>query len=360
MKVDNEISTHLNFSFFFFFANRLDNSEIALLVYFFIDINCGWLLALKWIDAMIYNQTIRRALFVALIFFHLAPLSNALSSEKIQQTQVTCVRISSKNAAEMIESAYALKDTSDHLLVITSDASRGANKISGLTSLLREINVKKYSSCDRMMIATRRMQSQNARDVSKSEIAALSLGIKAALKHLNVNERKRILLLTDSESVINFYCTSSASITFGTTKSADPHMRSILTLLEETTNAAKEYPLEKVSICISKVKSNKQSSEGFYDHDSCDIISSLVKSKTNKKVDELYDPKESNHEILEPTVRRISIPRLSKTDIEFLASSEDLVVQKYDKNTALTIARGQRLDRCKSRIAKELKLKFAD
>lgn len=310
-----------------------------------------------------YNQKIRAilALLVSVIFFYLAPSCNAFSSsQKIQQTQVSCVRISSKNAAEMIESTYTLKDNADHLLVITSDASRGANKISGLTSLLREINVKKYSSCDQMMIATRRMQSQNARDVSKSEIAALALGIKAALKHLNVNERKRILLLTDSESVINFYCTSSASTAFDTTKSADPHMRSILTLLEETANVGIESSLEKVSICISKVKSNKQASEGFYDHDSCDIISSLVKSKTNKKVHELFHPKNSNHEILEPTVRRISIPRLSKIDLQFLASSEDQVVQKYDKNTALTIARGQRLDRCKSRIAKELKVKFTD
>ena len=136
------------------------------------------------------------------------------------KTRNVCQRISSLDAASLIENAYRSDGSSERartqqsLLLITSDASRGANKISGLSAILREINFieenyTNYTSFDRVTLSTRRIHTQNARDISKSEVAATALGIKTAWKHIPIENRIDVLLLTDSSTVLYFFCGGS-------------------------------------------------------------------------------------------------------------------------------------------------------
>jgi hypothetical protein len=284
-------------------------------------------------------------------------MSNPRQSDQINT--LVCERISSLDAASLIENAYKSglpeKETKS-LLLITSDASRGANKLSGLSSILREIKFTEETQAktddahsDRMTIATRRMHTQNARDISKSEVAAAALG--------------QVLFLTDSCSVMNFFCGSddgSSNNHIPASLLKNPHYKAMQILLKDATDNS-----NKIRISMAKVKSNKAETDGFFDHEATDILSSIARNKCNKNIGEIYFEDESSssrHEMVEePSTRRIVVPSLRCQDLEFLALSESKIDQKNVNKKPQVILkreRGARLDRCKSRMKDELGILF--
>jgi hypothetical protein len=288
------------------------------------------------------------------------------------KTRNVCQRISSLDAASLIENAYRSDGSSERartqqsLLLITSDASRGANKISGLSAILREINFieenyTNYTSFDRVTLSTRRIHTQNARDISKSEVAATALGIKTALKHIPIENRIDVLLLTDSSSVLDFFCGGSDdacnNIHIPASLLNNPHYKAMQSLSKDATDNANTSP--RMRILMAKVKSNKVETDGFFDHEANDILASIVRSKSNKRIGEIYSctsDREFRHEIVEaPSTRRIVAPSLRSQDLDFLALSEEKVQHSHNRpQVVMKRKRGNRLLRCKQRILDEL------
>ena len=316
-------------------------------------------------------------LFLTVFVLHFKCASSLMNMSNHQQSDqintLVCERISSLDAASLIENAYksglSEKETKS-LLLITSDASRGANKLSGLSSILREIKFTEETQAktddahsDRMTIATRRMHTQNARDISKSEVAAAALGVKTALKHIPIENRRQVLFLTDSCSVMNFFCGSddgSSNNHIPASLLKNPHYKAMQILLKDATDNS-----NKIRISMAKVKSNKAETDGFFDHEATDILSSIARNKCNKNIGEIYFEDESSssrHEMVEePSTRRIVVPSLRCQDLEFLALSESKIDQKNVNKKPQVILkreRGARLDRCKSRMKDELGILF--
>jgi hypothetical protein len=266
----------------------------------------------------------------------------------------------------------------DTLLLITSDASRGANRYSGLAAILREVpydtNQEKDSTnvttWDRVTIATRRMHSQNARDISKLEVAAVAMGIRTAIKYIPPDRRRTVLILTDSSSALNFFCRNN-DISLDNNHTSltllnDPHYKAMQMMLQENIDQERENVTSK--ILMAKVKSNKFENEGFFDHDATDIISSAIKNKSNRQASEIYSW--GNDEHVDPSMmgdsfqkkimddltnRRLLVPSLQSQDIDFLALSETKFELKVKKpQVVVKRERGERLERSKQRIKDEL------
>lgn len=308
---------------------------------------------------------------------------------------VTCERISSCDAALLIENAYLTNHTSSSssssshhhkLLLITSDASRGANRYSGLAAILREITCVKnetdahHGACqDRVTIATRRIHTVNARDISHSERAAVALGIRTALRYINPMDRQCVLILTDSSSALNFFCRNNDVSVVGNHDTSsiimnDVHYKTMQSMLRETidSNTGKEGG---VRILMAKVKSNKFENDGFFDHEATDIIASAIKTLSNKQAGEIYiwDSSENTtspstvdkkgYEIMDDSAtRRLWVPRLKRDDLAFLARSEDDQTMPRPKKTQVVIKRerGKRLERAKRRIQDEFGIQISN
>ena len=324
-----------------------------------------------------------------------------------------CERISSSEAASLIIDAYCTKRSqkSGHsgLLLITSDASRGANRLSGLTSILREIrhlgdeedsgckptlpqkkskrhesqssNGDSHRGVDQITVATRRIHTKNARDVSKSEIAAVALGIRTAINHVSTQNRQRILFLTDSTSVLDYFCNDDGNKNTGemnyisSTLMNDPHFKAMQILIQDTKENTGDPTCSDYSdtlISMAKVKSNKIETDGFFDHDAADIMSSWVKCFSNKEMEKMYinsaaEKKFPNIDIAHsskvnnPTGRSFIVPSLRKEDLEYLATSEIKTEPRVKKPQVVTKReRGERLERCKERIRKDLGISFLE
>lgn len=280
--------------------------------------------------------------------------------------------------------AYGKKPnvSNETLLIITSDASRGANRFSGLATILREIQYnthdeKNYKGTphDRVTIATRRMHSQNARDISKLEVAAVAMGIRTAIKYIPPDRRRNVLILTDSSSALNFFCRNvDISVDKSNTALAlwnDPHYKAMQMLLQENIDLQREEGATIGSrILMAKVKSNKYENDGFFDHDATDIISSVIKTKSNKQASEIYSWGDDDDDGFNVTsciggrfekkimdnfnTRSLLVPCLRNQDIDFLASSESRFEMKLKKpQVVVKRERGERLERSKQRIQKE-------
>jgi len=339
----------------------------------------GWLKILVGVNVMIMSRKEWNSKFLLNIFLIAVILRLELTHSLVNhvsgelKTCPVCERISSLDAASLIENAYRSDGGSERartqqsLLVITSDASRGANKISGLSSILREIkfiekNLANDTYFDRVTLSTRRIHTQNARDISKSEVAAAALGIKTALKHIPIENRVQVLLLTDSSSVLDFFCGGSDdacnNIHIPASLLNNPHYKAMQSLLKDAMDNANESP--GMRILMAKVKSNKVETDGFFDHEANDILASIVRSISNKRIGEIYSftsaDRESRHEIVEaPSTRRIVAPTLRSQDLDFLALSEEKVRHKHNKpQVIMKRERGDRLLRCKQRIMDEL------
>ena len=127
--------------------------------------------------------------------------------ENESESEYICERIASDDAAKLIERAYNQNKNEDcSLLLMTSDASRGSNRHSGLTSIVRSIDSSYEHGKDQVTIVTRRVNSMDARDIFQSEVAALTLGIKTAMQCIPSKKRRKVLLLTDSNSALTFFC----------------------------------------------------------------------------------------------------------------------------------------------------------
>jgi hypothetical protein len=293
---------------------------------------------------------------------------------------LVCKRISSSEAASMVTDAYNGLDDGckfenqspcSGLLLITSDASRGAKRFTGITSILREIQYRgeeisrRHSESDRVTIATRRMHSQDARDVSKSEVAAVALGIRAAMNHIPAENRRQIIFLTDSTSVLDYYCVhtrSGGKQHISSTLMNDPHFKAMRSLLQDAKENASDDEARQTLVFMAKVKSNKMETDGFFDHDAADIISSLVKSISNKEIEKIYvesanaeqNDNNSAHDLADNPLAHVFVaPSLRLQDLEYLSESELKSVQVKKPQVVLKRERGVRLARCRHRMMDE-------
>lgn len=306
------------------------------------------------------------------------------TQEQNSSEMFLCERISSSEAASMISNAYegvlnpfdGKADQQSSLLLITSDASRGAKRLTGMTSILREIQCKEddtarrqFSEYDRVTVATRRTQSKNARDVSKSEVAAVALGIRAAINHIAAENRRNVLFLTDSTSVLDYYCVEGKHHISATLMN-DRHFKAMKNFVEETTNNydadGKQCP---TLVFMAKVKSNKMETDGFFDHDAADIISSLVKNISNKDIEKIYLETDyaqdySDHTTTSAadsnTVHVVAAPSLRSQDLGYLSESEVKHAQVSKPQVIVKRERGKRLARCKQRMFDELRVGSID
>mmetsp|Transcript_13590 Transcript_13590/g.32899 ORF Transcript_13590/g.32899 Transcript_13590/m.32899 type:complete len:269 (-) Transcript_13590:625-1431(-) len=160
---------------------------------------------------------------------------------------------------------------------------------------------------------------------TSSEVAAISLGIKRALRAVPASWRKRVLILTDSEFALDFFCggksgtfdddriatvparsrrvgnnkrrrrkgTAASSMTQSAEHREEAHRRSLLALAKETPGG----------VLLSKVRSSSRgvgtgssaiggddddevvgtswNGIGFIDHDAADHLSSITRSHAN-------------------------------------------------------------------------------
>ncbi len=253
-----------------------------------------------------------------------------------------CQRITSQDASTLIRRIYeGGKDDCDYssLLIVTSDASRGSKRHTGLSAFLREVyvnNNKVDDKSDLVTTATRRIRPVEARDIFQSEVAAIALGIKAALQNVPEMSRKKVLLLTDSTSAISFFCGDEEGIKFPNYD--HPHYRGMQNLLS---NAEEVY--------MAKVKSAKMGFDGFFDHEVCDQLSSFVKSVSNKKLETIQSV---------DGALRTPCNRLRENDLLYLENNGDTtendMFKVKKKQIYLKKDRGDRLQRCRERLDIEL------
>ena len=255
-----------------------------------------------------------------------------------------CQRIPSHEASNIIKRSYDRQNVGDKrstLLIITSDASRGANRHVGVASVIREIGgfyddrvMEAGNNLDIVSTSIRRTRPLFARDIFQSEVAALSLGIKTAIQNVPIMNRKRVLLLTDSQSAINFFCGDKEGIRPPNVDHKD--YKAMKTLLHDSEE-----------IYMAKVRSAKLSVDGFFDHDASDILSSFVKTISNKN-------KESLSKI---SVLRIPCHPLRPYDLDYLENSAILVDsdKSMAKKTQALLKKDSynRQQRCKNRMNEE-------
>ena len=284
-------------------------------------------------------------------------LPSVVDESNQTKTIPICERITSHEASNLISCLYNPEKVRDDdesfssLLIITSDASRGANRHIGLATVIREISV--YSAktskkkIDVVTATARRVRSLAARDIYQSEVAALTLGIKTALQNVPIQNRKRVLILTDSNSAMSFFCGDEEGMKIPNTD--HPHYRAMQSLLHDADET-----------CMAKVKSAKLGVDGFFDHDVTDVLSSYAKSVSNKDLQKLH----SNEQCTTNPALLIRIPcnRLRKGDIEYLKHSANIehIERNGVRKTQILMKKesGERLERCRQRIEVEFGIKL--
>lgn len=188
---------------------------------------------------------------------------------------------------------------------------------------------------------------------TSSEVAAISLGIKRALRTIPPPWRKHVLILSDSEFALDFFCGSEHAINVITTPTQrvgnkrkkrkgaalstrgkkqitqsmenreDAHRRSLVSLMKET---PKGILFSKLRSSSRGVKVNGRTTDdgeevgdnmswdgiGFIDHDAADHLSSITRSVANS-----YD---DNEETIDSSN---VVPPLGPEDIAWLENSDD-------------------------------------
>lgn len=299
------------------------------------------------------------------------------------------IRCSSREAAELIQSRTV--EDGGGLLVITCDASGrgGGSKHDGMASVLRirhgvallrrqqtSITDESSSLVEAAILDNTASSHQPAissgdhdekEDLihttsrrttpskTSSEVAAIALGIKHAIKTVPLSLRNKVLILSDSEFALDFYCgersydnrqqatrrrTSNSNKRRGkrqpTTRTAEireeSYWRLFTTLLNETIPGG---------VIFSKIKSSSRSvglstsgksstmngddtavdndipsspwdGKGFLDHDASDYLSSNARNISNNNDDEEFN---------KFPFRAVS--RLTPHDLRWLAYSEN-------------------------------------
>lgn len=298
-------------------------------------------------------------------FLHSSRLPLSTKNEKKRtKSDPICKRITSCEASQLIRNFYRTNKEDDDdgdLLIITSDASRGANRHIGLATVLREISVhseKIEKNFDIVTATARRIRSLEARDIYQSEVAALALGIKTALQNVPIQNRKRVLILTDSNSAMSFFCGDKEGIK--NPNSNHLHYRAMQTLLHDADET-----------CMAKVKSAKLGVDGFFDHDVTDVLSSFAKAVSNKDLQKLQCSKpqycnETPHK-LECTaypvlIIRAPCNRLREEDLDYLKHSANIghIGKMAIRKSQILMKKesGERLQRCRRRMEQEFGIKL--
>ena len=240
------------------------------------------------------------------------------------------VRYSSRDAASIISNRCAEKEG---LLIITADASGrgGGSKHDGLAAVLRVRhgvnktkipleNGTKYHQNDLVDLihTVTRRRAPKRRD-SSNEVAAISLGIKRAMQVVPRLWREKVVIISDCESALRFYC-NNATINGGET-----HRRILSRLMAETCHGVYFTKIRSSSRSISMMKhstgkrddsSVSWEGSGFVDHDAADYLSATTRSIPNNKIE--IDSDESRE--LEQLFR--AVPQLCCEDIVWLENSD--------------------------------------
>ena len=306
----------------------------------------------------------------------------------VHQTTKAPIRCSSREAAELIQNTTANDDSG--LLVITCDASGrgGGSKHDGLASVLRirhgvallrrqqltSISDESSSPLAATLDGTPIKQSSittlsggyddkedlvqtiSRRTVpnrQSSEVAAIAFGIKYAIKTVPLSLRSKVLILSDSEFALDFYCGDKSygnrpqptrrrtnsnkrrgkrqPTTRSTEIREESYWRLFANLLDETTPGG---------VILSKIKSSSRSvglsssgqsqdmdgddasidtsaapwdGKGFLDHDASDYLSSNARYITNNS----DDNEDSNKSPFR------AVTSLTPHDLRWLAHSEN-------------------------------------
>lgn len=240
------------------------------------------------------------------------------------------MRYSSRDAAAMIAECSA----KDGLLVITTDASGrgGGSKHDGLAAVLRirhgasNIPQTNTTTCqggkvDLLDTITRR-RTPSRKD--SNEVAAISLGMKRAMQIVPRSWRRKVLIISDSEAALRFYCGDSRSSRDG----GESHRRVLARLIIESPDGVFFSKIRSSSRSIGIVSSDADSDGddkgwdgiGFVDHDAADYLSSATRSKPNAKMD--FNLEES---IELDELPFAEVYELRPEDIKWLKNSDDVV-----------------------------------
>ena len=281
----------------------------------------------------------------------LPPSDSSIDSSRnlVRGGKAFCHRISSRDAAQLIEKQYDLGEPG--LLIITTDASGGSGRFHGLCAILRNINASQAT--DSVSIATRRTRAvQQCTGKRKSrtrrtsrfrrigsgrvlgvppEISAVSLGLRAALKEISPDDRSSILLLVDCERTITYVCD-------GLYEDGDPLHRALRALADETNCG---------TIHVASVASvSKLRFDGFFDHAAADYLAGIARGRPNPDTFVLIDEK----------CCEIKCKQLLENDLEWLGSSEDEIGTLNLSSGSLARDREEgraRIDRLTKRISEE-------
>jgi len=248
----------------------------------------------------------------------------------------TPTRYSSRDAASIIKNSSA----EDGLLIITSDASGrgGGSKHDGLAAVLRirhgvsKMPCQDVANHDKKVdlldtITRRRAPTQK----SSNEVAAISIGMKRAMQIVPLSWRKKVLIVSDSETALNFYCGDDNSSRGGD----DSHQKILNRLMMESCNGvfftktrSSSRGIGMVSFAANKGEDNKITSWdgiGFVDHDAADYLSSATRSVPNSKHEMNYD------EVLDiENLPFRAVCPLRSEDIEWLKKSDESVQTSSD------------------------------
>ena len=252
-----------------------------------------------------------------------------------QHIPPTLMRCPSFDAAEIIRNCTT---NNESLLIITCDASGrgGGSKHDGIASILRVRNGLSYLSNETTstlqstttnekvdlidVIARRTIPSRTS-----SEVAAISLGIRRAMSRIPQTMRWNVLILSDSEFALDFYCKESEhkslnndhsipkrrainnkqqkkkkgrkQITPSMESRDEAHRRSLIALIKETPSRILLSKIRSSSRGIGMTSTNTNGDNkddedaswngiGFIDHDAADHLSSIIRSIPNSRDDE--------------------------------------------------------------------------
>lgn len=256
-------------------------------------------------------------------------------------------RCSSREAATLIRDSAAR----DGLLVVTCDASGrgGGSKHDGIAGVLRLRHGASEGRGDLLDATFRR----TAPSPTSSEAAALALGMKQALR-VPAARRRRVLLLSDSECALDFFCgrqrdsladpsapalrrtgrrkrrkgTASERGRGGTASREEAQRRALLALAAATPTA----------VLFAKVRSSSRGARigaadegeregggaawdgiGFVDHDAADSLSGTARSVANTHDGELKNAVSDETEQL----RLREVAPLGEGDLAWLRHSEN-------------------------------------
>ena len=314
----------------------------------------------------------------------LVVLSSALSSAVQSQLPIRC---SSRDAAGLIQNRTA--SSVESLLVITCDASGrgGGSKHDGIAAVLRIRNgvalerrlleqtppnndvsspptatiigdsssqqfLTMSSSVDEREDLIHAVARRTVPSRTSSEVAAIALGIKHAIKNVPISLRSKVLILSDSEFALDFYCgersyekrrqntrrrkNNSSNKRRGkrqpTTRSTElreeSYWRSFATLIREATPGGvilskiksssrsvglsyardSETMQDQQSLALDSADNTDWDGKGFLDHDASDYLSSNAR----------YNPNSSDDDA--PSFRPVS--KLKPSDLKWLYYSD--------------------------------------